>query len=246
MNVAIKNLRVSFQKKEILHGVNATFRSGKVTAIMGPNGSGKSTLAHAIMGNPHYTVGYGSSIRLGTKELVNLPVEKRSQLGVFLSFQNPSAIPGVNVKELLRAAEECRGKKTLNVSALYKKIESTAKRLHISEDLLTRGVNHEFSGGERKKIELLQALMLSPKCVVFDEIDTGVDIDALKLIAKGVQELADKGASVVLITHNERILRYVSIDRVLVLVDGTIVGNGTRDLVKKISTNGYKQFLNTP
>lgn len=224
---------------------------------MGPNGSGKSTLAHAIMGDPKYqcqmtndklqikTAGkkIHSSIYLDQKNITDLPTEERARLGLFLSFQAPIAIPGVSVKDLLRSSYQNHDTQTPNFFMdLAKRIERYAKMIHLDKDLLSRSIHEEFSGGERKKMELLQALTLSPNFALFDEIDTGVDRDALTYIAKGIKELQKRKTGIVLITHNERILQYVDVDRVLVLSQGKLVKEGDRRLIDQINTKGYSSL----
>ncbi|HCM82568.1 MAG: FeS assembly ATPase SufC [Candidatus Gottesmanbacteria bacterium GW2011_GWA2_44_17] len=249
-SLRVEHLQAFAKEKQILYDISCRFEKGKVTVLMGPNGSGKSTLAHVIMGDPKYTTAQNakthvSGLFLNKKNILNLPTEEKARLGLFLSFQSPIAIPGVSVKELLRASfQNKKGSNNKSVSALNTRISFFAKTLHIDPNLLNRAIHEEFSGGERKKIELLQALILQPAFAIFDEIDTGVDVDALKIIAKGVRELQKQGSGIVLITHSERILQYIEVDTVMVMVKGKMTHVGSRELIDRINRNGYRD-LNT-
>lgn len=252
----IRNLTVSVGEKRILNGVSVAVRKGEVHAVMGPNGSGKSTLTLAAMGHPGYAVGVGSTIRVAGKNVTGMPAEDRARAGLFLAFQAPMAIPGVTVMNLLRAAfqarnpsdEKPRGRAPsatiggMAVSDFMKRVRSTAASLAIDPTLLSRGVNDGFSGGERKKIELLQAMVLAPKAAMFDEIDTGLDVDALKVVARGIRSLADAGCGVIVVTHYQRILKYLSPDAVHVLVKGAIAEDGGPELAKRIEEEGYRNY----
>lgn len=245
----IHHVNAFVEGKQILFDVSCEFEQGKMTVLMGPNGSGKSTLAHLLMGNTKYRLIpdvsntirlMKTSILLNGKNITDAPVEKRAKMGLFLSFQSPVAIPGVSVKELLHATyhtHEISRKETL--SAYTARIQFHSKKLQIDANLLLRSIHEEFSGGERKKIELLQALVLRPVYAIFDEIDTGVDVDGLQLIAQGIRKLKKDGVGIILITHSERILRYIKTDRVLVMANGRIVKEGSGDLIKKINRTGY-------
>lgn len=257
---AISHLRASVDGKEILHDISLIIRSGEVHAVMGPNGSGKSTLASALLGHPAYTV-HGKAM-LNGKNILRLPTEKRGQSGLFLAFQSPVAISGVSVVNLLREAYRVRFGKIakkkqsvqnpaffggghvgqMPVAAFTEKIRSVARSLGLNEDLLRRGIHDGFSGGEKKKIEMLEALMLSPSFAVFDEIDTGLDVDALRFVSRGITELTKAGAGVIIITHYQRILKYVKPDYVHVLVSGNIVKSGSARLAKTIETYGYSSY----
>lgn len=237
----ISDLTVSIGDKVILKDFSYTFQQGKVYAIMGPNGSGKSTLAHTIMGNETYRVDSGELIidNGGEKtELTGLAANERAEAGIFLSFQSPLALQGVRVTQLLQLA--LKGKK----SALQIRTEAKAiaKELHISEELLQRSLNEGASGGERKKMEVLQGAILDREVQIYDEVDTGVDVDAMRAIGDFLH--ARKAGKVILIiTHYNRILKYIHPDAVLILKDGQLIADGGPDLAESIEREGYQKFL---
>ncbi len=259
----IQNLKVSVEGKEILHGVSLTIQPGTVHAVMGPNGSGKSTLAYALMGHPGYECNSNVSIKIGKNELSNQEPEERAKYGLFLAFQSPIAVPGVSVINLMRTAyqeihkDPSRVQKTtqnpvldrrwnasdISLSEFMQKIKDFAKILHMDDTFLTRGIHDGFSGGEKKKLEMLQALILAPKYAIFDEIDTGLDVDALKVVASGIDMLKKQGTGVIIITHYQRLLSYISPDHVHVLVKGHVVKQGDANLAREIEENGYKQYV---
>ena len=262
MKLSISKLRASVAGKEILHGINMTIRGGEVHAVMGPNGSGKSTLASVLLGHPAYTA--MGKILLESKNILTRSTEERATAGLFLAFQSPIAIPGVTVMNLLRASYELLqqskgGKKgrsvqnpvlarrfqvgSMSIGAFTDMVKVHAKTLRLPEELLRRGIHDGFSGGEKKKIEMLQALVLPHKFAVFDEIDTGLDVDALRAVSKGISVLRAQGVGVLIITHYQRILRYVKPDVVHVLVAGKIVDTGDHTLAKKIESKGYSTYL---
>ena len=252
MLLTISNLHVSIDSKKILQGVSLKVKSGEVHAVMGPNGSGKSTLAYAFLGHPAYTS--RGKIVLNNKDISHLSTEDRAKAGLFLALQSPIAIPGVTVTNLLRAALgdnknpshnpilARRFVGSLPVEEFMKAVKEYAKQLHIDESFLSRGIHDGFSGGEKKKIEMLQALVLKPKFAIFDEIDTGLDVDALRIVARGIGMLSQKGTGIIIITHYQRILKYLKPDVVHILVSGKIVKTGNAELAKKIEDNGYTQF----
>jgi Fe-S cluster assembly ATP-binding protein len=238
--LAVGNLKVSVGEKEIIRGLSLTVEAGKVTVVMGPNGSGKSTLTAAVMGNPDYTV--EGDIVMDGQPVGSLPAEQRARKGLFLAFQSPIAVPGVSAVNLLRSALSSRGGKPLSAVEILKRIRETAAFLKLDEAFLSRGINDGFSGGERKKMEVLQALILEPKVAMFDEIDTGLDVDALKIVASGINKLTSGGTGVLVITHYNRILKYLSPDRVIVLVGGRVKEEGDRTLAERIEREGYARL----
>ena len=240
----IKNLSVSIEKKQILDDISIDFKPGKTYAVMGPNGSGKSTLASAIMGHPDITYSRASKILVGTKparrggNLKTLSPDKRAKLGLALSFQTPLALPGVTVFELLRLALE----KRIDPITLHKKVREYAAELRIKDELLRRSLNDGFSGGEKKKLEALQIALLEPRFALFDEIDTGVDVDALRAITRFLKKHLPKDTTKVFITHSAKLLKYVRPDTVIVIKDGRIAKIGGSALVKKIEEKGFESL----
>lgn len=232
----LEKLTIAVADKIIIKDLNLKLEKNKVYVLMGPNGSGKSTLALTLMGHPLYQVKSGKII-LEKEDITNLESDKRAESGIFLSFQSPLSLSGVNVFSLLRTA--IAGKK--DPLELREEIEKTAKSLKIKNELLERSFNEGASGGEKKKLELLQASVLNPKLLMFDEIDTGVDVDALKTIAQ-FMEKNKKGKTYLIITHYNRILKYVKPDEVLVMVNGKIVKKGNYKLAEEIEKNGYAKF----
>lgn len=226
-------------KKEILHDINFTFEKGKVYAIMGPNGSGKSTLAWALMGYPGYELSPRSRILFNGKDITEESAEKRAKRGIFLSFQSPLALPGVNIYQLLHYTPL---KKKMDYREIKSRVHESAERIAVREDLLERSFQPGLSGGEKKKVEVLQARLLDPKLAIFDEIDTGVDVDALAQIASLMNDMK-KNKTFLLITHYNRILKYVHPDAVLVLKDGIVAGTGGKDLAERIESEGYERSL---
>jgi|SRR3989339_795196 len=234
--LSLKNLKVSIAEKTIIENLSLNLEKNKVYVLMGPNGSGKSTLALTLMGHPIYKVKSGKIIFNGIN-ITNFESDKKANSGIFLSFQSPLALTGVNIFSLLRAA--IAGKKDPLI--LREEIEKTAKLLKIKKELLDRPYNEGTSGGEKKKLELLQVAVLNPKFIIFDEIDTGVDVDALKTIAQ-FMEKNKNGRTYLIITHYNRILKYVKPDEVLVMVDGKIVKKGNYKLAEEIEKTGYAKF----
>jgi len=234
----LKNLSVSIENKKILHDLSFDFLPGKTYAIMGPNGSGKSTLAIAIMGHPKMTYGNNSKISVGGKSIKNSSPDKRAKLGIFLSFQTPLELTGVTVFELLRLALE----KKIEPLKLHGLVKEYAQELHIKDELLKRSLNEGFSGGEKKKLEALQAVLLSPRYAFFDEIDTGVDVDALKIISQFLKKHLPKKTTAVFITHSTRLLKYIKPQEVIVLKQGQIVKTGKGALAKQIEEKGFEKY----
>lgn len=232
--LTVKNFTAKVGNKTILRNFNFTFKRDNVYAVMGPNGSGKSTLAYAIMGHPAYVVNGSSKLIFNKKNILPLDAGKRANLGIFLSFQNPLSLTGIKVRQLLQLA--LQGKK--DPLKLRQEIEKHAKELKIKPDLLERSLNDGASGGEKKKLEVLQAAVLDKELMIFDEVDTGVDIDALKSISEFLHK-NKKGKTYIVITHYNRILHYLKPDKVLILIDGKLKKVGNHTLAVEIEKNGY-------
>src|SRR5579872_2078778 len=238
----IDDLHASVEGKEILRGVTLTVGAGEVHAIMGPNGSGKSTLAHVLAGRPGYTVTAGS-VRYFGKDLLALAPEERAREGVFLAFQYPVEIPGVNNVYLLKAAYNAlrkhRGLDELDAMDFLALVRAKMQLMEMSPDFLNRAVNEGFSGGEKKRNEILQMLVLEPRLALLDETDSGLDIDALKVVAKGVNRLRSPERAIVMVTHYQRLLDYVVPDQVHVLSEGRVVKSGDKSLALELERRGY-------
>jgi Fe-S cluster assembly ATP-binding protein len=241
----VKNLHVEVESKKILNGLELSVGRGSVHAIMGPNGSGKSTLAHVLAGKEDYVVTQGQ-VLLDGEDLLSLPPDERAAKGLFLAFQYPFEIPGVATLTFLRTAlnaqRKKRGEAELQVPAFMKKVTEVAGRLGIDRDMLRRGVNVGFSGGEKKRNEILQMALLEPRLCVLDETDSGLDIDALKIVADGVNRLRSAERSFVVITHYQRLLNYIVPDVVHVLSKGRIVKTGGSELALELEATGYAQY----
>jgi Fe-S cluster assembly ATP-binding protein len=238
----ITNLHVSVEDKEILRGLDLELRAGEVHAIMGPNGSGKSTLAGVLAGKPLYQVTQGQVLYEG-KDLLDMDPEERAREGVFLAFQYPVEIPGVSNTYFLRAAvnaiRKARGQEELDPVAFLQLVRSKMRLLHMEEELLKRPVNEGFSGGEKKRNEIFQMAVLEPRLCILDETDSGLDIDALRAVADGVNALRSPERAFLVITHYQRLLNYIVPDRVHILYDGRIVKSGGKDLALELEAKGY-------
>jgi len=240
----VKNLcvRLEEEKKEILKGVNLSIKSGEVHAIMGPNGSGRSTMSYVLSGKPGYEVTAGE-VKLDGTDVLDLEPEERAALGLFLAFQYPIEIPGVGNMTFLRTAlnsqKKLRNEKELNAAEFLKLVRDHAKLLNIDSDMLKRPVNVGFSGGEKKRNEILQMAMLEPKMCILDETDSGLDVDAMKLVAKGVNSLRNENRSFLVITHYQRLLDHISPDIVHIMSDGKIIQSGGPELALEVENNGY-------
>ena len=239
----IKDLHVSIEDKEILKGVNLTLKTGEIAAIMGPNGTGKSTLSAAIMGNPIFEVTQ-EEILLDGENILETDVDERARLGLFLAMQYPSEIPGITNAEFIRAAMNA-GKKDdekISVRDFIMKLDEKMELLGMKEEMAERYLNEGFSGGEKKRNEILQLLMLEPKFALLDEIDSGLDIDALKVVSKGVNAMRGEGFGAMIITHYQRLLNYITPDIVHVMMDGRVVLSGGPELAARLEKEGYAQI----
>jgi Fe-S cluster assembly ATP-binding protein len=244
----IKNLKVSLEEedKEILKGVNLKVEAGKVHAIMGPNGSGKSTLSYVLSGKDGYQVTAGSA-QLEGKDILELEPEERAAAGLFLAFQYPIEIPGVGNMVFMRTAvnaqRKARGEEEMSATEFLKEVRARAKMLKIEAEMLKRPVNVGFSGGEKKRNEILQMAMLEPKMCILDETDSGLDVDAMKLVAEGVNALRDEGRAFLVITHYQRLLDHIKPDVVHIMADGRIIKTGGPELAHEVEQNGYADIL---
>tara|TARA_B100001179_G_scaffold218763_1_gene191768 strand:- start:296 stop:1027 length:732 start_codon:yes stop_codon:yes gene_type:complete len=240
----IDNLSAKVEKKSILQGLNLDIKPGEIHAIMGPNGSGKSTLANILSGKKGYEI--SGSIKYENKDLFKLEIEERAHKGLFLAFQYPLEIPGVNtsnfLKTSLNAIRKSNGKKPLDALEFLKVVKSKASELKIDEKILSRQLNVGFSGGEKKKNEILQMSLFEPKMIILDETDSGLDIDALKIVADGVNALRNKERSFLIITHYQRLLDYIKPDFVHVLMDGKIAKTGCSELALELDKVGYEKI----
>ena len=246
----IKNLHVAIEDgTEIVRGVDLTVNPNEIHAVMGPNGSGKSTLAYALMGHPAYEITEGE-ILLDGENIVEMEADERAQLGLFLAFQYPHAVPGVSVAQFLRSAVNAVRKARnggeddpVSVAEFRKDLTAAMEELRVPREMTSRYLNEGFSGGEKKRVEILQMAMLKPRMAVLDETDSGLDIDALKIVAEGVRKLAGSDTGALVITHYQRILNYIEPDFVHVFVDGRIVESGGPELAHKLEAEGYDAFL---
>nr|WP_304442356.1 MULTISPECIES: Fe-S cluster assembly ATPase SufC [unclassified Sporosarcina] len=236
----IKDLHVRIEDKEILKGVTLTINTNEIHAIMGPNGTGKSTLASAIMGHPKYEVTSGS-IMLDGEDVLAMEVDERARAGLFLAMQYPSEITGVTNADFLRSGVNARREEGDEISLMkfIREMDSKMEVLEMEEDMATRYLNEGFSGGEKKRNEILQLMMLKPKFAVLDEIDSGLDIDALKIVSNGINQMRGEGFGCLIITHYQRLLDYIEPDKVHIIMQGKIVKTGGSELAKKLEVEGY-------
>ena len=244
--LSIRNLHVTVGDREVLRGIDLDVPAGEVHAIMGPNGSGKSSLAHVLAGKPGYTVTAGSVTYAG-HDLLAMPAEERSREGVFLGFQYPVEIPGVNNTYLLRAAlnaaRKHRGLPEIDAYDFLEVVRAKARQMKMDESFLSRGVNEGFSGGEKKRNEILQMLVLEPRLAILDETDSGLDIDALRIVADGINSLRDPARAIVMVTHYQRLLDHVQPSHVHVLGRGRILKSGGPELARELEQRGYDWLL---
>ena len=240
----IKNLQVSINNKLILKGLNLSIKPGELHAMMGPNGSGKSTLANVLSGKGGYKI--SGTLNFEGKNLKEIPIEERAQKGIFLAFQYPLEIPGVNTNNFLKTSlnsiRKARGEKEIDTLSFLKMVKEKSSELGIDENFLSRQLNVGFSGGEKKKNEILQMKILDPNFSILDETDSGLDIDALRIVANGVNSSRNKKKSFLVITHYQRLLNYIKPDFVHVLSDGKIVKSGCSELAEELEKTGYKQI----
>ena len=246
MLLSIKNLSASIENNQILNNLSLDIKEGEVHAIMGPNGSGKSTLSNVLAGKEEYVVINGE-VQFQGVDLLNLNIEERSQKGLFLAFQYPVEIPGVSITPFLKTALNSKlkneGKDEVDPLAFAKELKEVAQKLGIPKEMLSRSVNEGFSGGEKKRFEILQMSILKPTLSILDETDSGLDIDALKTVTEGVNKLRNPYSSFIIITHYQRLLDYITPDFVHVMNNGTIVKSGDKSVAKNIEINGYKDLV---
>ncbi|AGC91149.1 MAG: Fe-S cluster assembly ATPase SufC [Staphylococcus warneri] len=237
----IKDLHVSIDDKEILKGVNLTINTGEIHAIMGPNGTGKSTLSSAIMGHPSYEVTQGEVLLDGVN-ILELEVDERAKAGLFLAMQYPSEITGVTNADFMRSAINAKREEgqEINLMQFIKKLDKEMDFLDIDQDMAQRYLNEGFSGGEKKRNEILQLMMLEPKFAILDEIDSGLDIDALKVVSKGINQMRGEDFGALMITHYQRLLNYITPDKVHVMYGGKVVKSGGPELAKRLEEEGYE------
>ena len=239
----VKNLHVSIEGKAILKGLDLKMQTGEIHAIMGPNGTGKSTLSEAIMGNPAYTITEGE-ILLDGENILDWAVDERARAGLFLAMQYPAEVPGVTNSDFLRTAMQTRMEdgKDVPLFKFIRELDKSVAKLEMREDLPHRYLNEGFSGGEKKKNEILQMLMLKPKLAILDETDSGLDVDAIRTVSKGIEMFKTDENAVLIITHSTKILQALKVDYVHILVDGKIVFTGDASLAKEIEEHGYEKF----
>src|SRR3989338_6813351 len=241
-DLTINDLHVSVEGKKILNGINLVVKMGEVTALMGPNGSGKSTLAYTLMGHPRYTVEKGEAVYKG-KNILEMEPNERAKLGIFLSFQYPQEIPGVSVSNFLRTAYNAVKQTQISVPEFVKLLKEKMALLKIDTSFSRRYLNEGFSGGEKKRTEILQMAVLQPEIAILDETDSGLDIDSLKIVADGVNSILNKNFGALVITHYQRLLNYIKPDTVHIMVKGKIVKSGGKELAHQLEEKGYSGVI---
>lgn len=239
----IKNLYANAGEKEILKGLNLRINKGEVHVIMGPNGAGKSTLANIILNNPQYSIIKGD-IEFDGENINKLKTDERAKKGIFMSFQTPEEVPGISVTNFLKTARSAKTGEPVKIFKFKKELEENMKKLDMNPSYSTRDLNVGFSGGEKKKNEILQMLTLNPKLAILDETDSGLDVDAIKIVSKGINMYKNSDNGVLIITHSTKILNDLQIDKVHVLVDGRIVKTGDGSLAEQIEDEGYGKYIN--
>ena len=237
----IQLLCAGVEDKEIIHGVDLTINPGEVHVILGPNGSGKSTLMNVIMGHPKYKI-FSGFMTFEGENLSTLSTFERARRGLFLSFQTPEEIPGITVENMLRAAKQAITDQTVKILQFRKQLQAMMQELKIDPNYATRYMNVGFSGGEKKRNEILQLLMLQPKLALLDETDSGLDVDAVQIVSNGVAKFHSPENSCIIITHNTQILKHLTVDKVHVLLNGKIVKEGGEELIEEVTNNGYAEF----
>ena len=239
----IKNLHAGVEEKEILKGVDLTIKPGEIHVIMGPNGSGKTTTANAILNNPIYKKSEGS-ILLDGEDITDMSTDEIARKGVFMSFQLPEEIPGISVTNFLKYAKSKITGKPVKIFAFKEELQKYMEELNMNPKNMDRSLNVGFSGGEKKKNEILQMLVLNPKLAILDETDSGLDVDAIKTVSKGIEMYKNENNGVLIITHNTKILHNLKVDYVHIFIDGKIVKTGTQELASEIEENGYSKYKN--
>ena len=239
----VSQLKVGVEDKEILHGVDLSLNKGETHVLMGPNGAGKSTLGYALMGNPRYEI-LGGKVTFNGEDLLSKNVAERSQAGLFLSFQNPIEVPGITLGNFIRSSMEQRGKK-MTYFKFKKLLQEKMEFLQMDPSYMDRDLNVGFSGGEKKKAEILQLLMLEPSLAILDETDSGLDVDAVRTVSAGIEEYQKRcDGSLLIITHSTKILESLSVDYTHVMIEGKIINTGDASLVDKINTEGFAEYEN--
>lgn len=238
----VKDVYVNVEEKEILKGLSLSLNEGETHVIMGPNGAGKSTLGHTLMANPKYTLKSGS-IFFDGNDITNEPTDKRAKAGIMLTFQDPIPVPGITLGNFVRSAIEQRTGKRIRIWDFKKSMKGTLELLNMDESYTERDLNVGFSGGEKKKAEIFQLLMLSPKLAILDETDSGLDVDAVKTVGAGIRAFKEQGGTLLIITHSTRLLDSLDVDKTHILADGKIITTGDRSLVDEVNTNGFESFI---